>query len=77
MGRDREQLLSPPFGKVLAEMIGGGNQPVLIDGGSNVSLVNESQTPPPLQPESKRARRARRDRCGLRVRGTPATRPAE
>jgi hypothetical protein len=24
LGRDREQLLSPPFGKVLAETIGGG-----------------------------------------------------
>ena len=69
MRPDREQPLSLPFGKVFAEMIGGGNKPVLIDGGSNVSLVNESQTPPPLRPESNSTRRPRRDRCGLGVQG--------
>jgi hypothetical protein len=42
MGREAEQLMAPAFGKVLAEMIGGGNKLVLMDGGGNVSIVNES-----------------------------------
>ena len=42
MGRERDQLMSDPFGKVLAEMIGGGNKLVLMDNAGNVSIVNES-----------------------------------